>query len=231
MVKLQDLTGLKVGRLTVLGLTEEKKESGGIWLCQCDCGERCKRRGYDLTKTKPVQSCGCLLRENIIKRNKATAKYNGDSMKPEFARLHRIWKAMQHRCYYETDRNYGIYGGRGISVCEEWHDWKTFKKWALENGYNDDLTIDRKDSNGNYEPSNCRWATMKEQANNKRDNKMIPYRGRIQTLMEWTEELGLPYDRTKKRINACGYTPEQAFELDKYPAQNFNHNKRLGTAI
>lgn len=123
---------------------------------------------------------------------------------------------MCYRCYNKIDESYINYGGRGIKVCDEWlNDYFSFRNWAIDNGYSDNLSIDRIDVNGNYEPSNCRWATDKEQGNNKRNNKMIEYKGEVKTLSEWCDELGLEYFRTKARLNTCNMTPEQAFELPK----------------
>lgn len=225
---LKDLTGLKIGKLTVLGLSEKQVAGKQLWDCLCECGNVVTYQTGVLCKKNPVQSCGCLQKEITSQRNKGNGIRNGDSKKPEFERVYRIWTAMKHRCENSNDSHYNLYGGRGISVCEEWHDWETFKKWSFDNGYQDDLTIDRIDTNGNYEPSNCRWVDMQTQANNTRSNKYITYQGRTQSLADWCRQLGCDYYRVKARINACGYTPEQAFELGKYPAQRINGNKHLG---
>lgn len=112
----------------------------------------------------------------LAKRNKETASLNGDSKK--YKRMHNSWSAMLNRCEHTNNKNYDLYGGRGIKVCDEWHKWEVFRDWALNNGYQDGLTIDRIDGDGNYEPSNCRWVTMDIQANNKSNNKYITYQGR-----------------------------------------------------
>ena len=106
-------------------------------------------------------------------------------------RLYGIWKSIRERCNTKTCRIYKNYGGRGISICKEWDDFKVFREWSLLNGYNDELTIDRIDVNGNYEPSNCRWATYKQQANNKRTNHNITYKGETKTLTEWADYTGI----------------------------------------
>lgn len=208
-----DLVGQRFGRLVVISyaFTDNNK---AYWNCVCDCGNECIKPTYAL-KYNNVKSCGCLHREVTSQRNKDVSKWHGAS-KNENQRLYRIWSAMRHRCYSENDKHYNVYGGRGISVCSEWeNDYFVFEKWSLENGYTDELTIDRIDTNGNYEPSNCRWISQKEQCNNKRNNKYLTYKGETHTLREWCEILGLPYDRTKQRINACHMTVEQAFELPK----------------
>ena len=116
-------------------------------------------------------------------------------------RLYRIWKNMKARCYRKSAREYGNYGGRGISICEEWKDdFLSFRKWALSNGYKESLTIDRIDVNKDYKPSNCRWITNKEQQNNRRDNRIYEYDGKSLTLSQWSELLGMNYNEQMDRI-------------------------------
>ena len=227
--------GRKVGRLTVVGIEnpEETRLTKIRFRCECECGNVVFRDKYKLFGTNPVQSCGCLQREAASKTGKRTVKslverQEQKKLSPEIKRLHRIWTQMRQRCENPKNHAYEYYGGRGISVCPEWQDIEVFKKWALENGYQKDLTIDRIDSNGNYCPENCRWSNRQEQSNNTRRNKYITYQGCTQSLADWCRQLGCDYSRTKARINACGYTPEQAFELGKYPAQRINGNKHLG---
>lgn len=130
--------------------------------------------------------------------------------------------AMKNRCYYTEDTAYKYYGGRGIRICDEWLNsekfdgrstkgWVTFQKWALEHGYCDGLTIDRINSNGDYEPSNCRWITMKAQSNNRRSNRLITYKGKTQTLQQWSEEYGFNYDTIIHRLH-LGWSVERAIE-------------------
>ena len=108
---------------------------------------------------------------------------------------------MKDRCLNEKDVSYKNYGGRGIKLCNEWMDFETFQKWALANGYSDKLTIDRIDVNGNYCPENCRWATWKEQANNKRNNHFIEFDGRRQTLSQWAKEIGIDCTSLLERLS------------------------------
>lgn len=125
-------------------------------------------------------------------------------------RLHRIWQNMKARCYGKYSREYENYGGRGIVVCDEWRNsYEKFKEWAISNGYDENLTIDRINTDGNYEPSNCRWITNKEQQNNKRDNVCYEFNGEIKTLAQWSEELGICYKTLQKRIRNWGV--ERAF--------------------
>lgn len=116
-------------------------------------------------------------------------------------RLYRIWADMKRRCKNSDRPNYKNYGDKGIRVCQEWENsFDSFREWALNNGYSDDLSIDRIDNDGNYEPSNCRWATAKEQANNKRNNLYIKYKGETRTLAQWCEVFGLERNVVAMRI-------------------------------
>lgn len=134
----------------------------------------------------------------------------GEKMK---SRLYNIYQGMTKRCYYPDNQNYKYYGGRGIVICNEWKsNFSAFKKWALENGYQDNLTIDRINTNGNYEPSNCRWVSMKEQCNNRTSNHLITYKGKTQNLKQWCEELNLNYGIMESRINRYKWSIEKAFK-------------------
>lgn len=125
-------------------------------------------------------------------------------------RLYRIWQNMKARCYGKYSREYDNYGGRGITVCDEWRNsYEKFKEWALNNGYEENLTLDRIDVNGNYEPSNCQWITNKEQQNNRRDNVYYEFGGETKSLSQWSEELGICYKTLQKRIRKWGV--EKAF--------------------
>lgn len=161
-----DLTGKKFGRLTVLKRVENKKINSrnqkSQWLCQCDCGNKTVVMGTNL-RNDYTKSCGCLQREAT---SKANSTHQGTGSK-----VHNVWRSMKARCYIPTCSNYEYYGGRGIKVCPEWlHDFEKFREWALENGYEDNLTIDRIDVNKDYSPENCRWITFQENCWN-RDKK------------------------------------------------------------
>ncbi|RHO08431.1 AP2 domain-containing protein [Clostridium sp. AM22-11AC] len=159
MGKMIDLTGQRFGRLVVI---ERAGSRGGkaTWLCQCDCGNQTVVIGGILRRGL-TKSCGCLSKA-INSEVHSTHHMTGE-------RLHNIWRGMKARCYIESCSNYQYYGGRGIQICAEWkNDFTAFYNWALSHGYSDDLSIDRVNSNGNYEPENCRWVTMKKQFWNRR---------------------------------------------------------------
>ena len=125
--------------------------------------------------------------------------------------LFRVWSHMRERCTRERHEYYSNYGGRGIDVCEEWSEFLPFKEWALSSGYKDGLTIDRIDNDMGYSPDNCRWATMREQQNNKRSNRVLVYNGKKYTLTQLAEEFGIKKTTLKERLNA-GWSVEKSVE-------------------
>ena len=208
-----DLTGQKFGRLTVIRF-DHSQNGRKYYLCQCDCGNLKTVSSHGL-KSGNTKSCGCLHKEILVQRNKENRIHH-----PTSERLLRIWRAMLHRCYKETDEHYDYYGGRGIKVCDDWHDFENFQNWALANGYTDDLTIDRVDGDKDYCPENCSWTTMAVQNNHKSDTKWLTYKGKTQSLSDWCRELGLDYFRTKARLNSLGWSVEDAFEYGKYKKES-----------
>lgn len=199
----KDLTGQRFGKLTVVRRDKDYVSPKGYvavnWLCKCDCGEYAIVRGCNL-KSGASQSCGC---ERTIHPNRLR---HGDA----HTRLHNIWQGMRTRCNNQNDASYRWYGGRGICVCEEWNSYEPFRDWAYENGYDDSLSIDRIDVNGNYEPNNCRWADTVTQANNTRSNHVLDFNNQSHTMAEWSRITGLPYSKIKSRINKCGWDVERA---------------------
>lgn len=200
MGKLIDLTGQRFGMLTVVGRAENQGKAV-CWHCLCDCGKSINattsnlRRGY-------IKSCGCQKAETLQQMRKT----HGLSK----TRLYSVWRAMKTRCYVNSDSSFPFYGGRGISVCEDWlNSFQSFYLWSISHGYVEGLSIDRIDDNGDYCPENCRWSTSQEQANNTRRNYNITYKSNTKTLAEWSRITGLGYHTIQDRLNA-GWSIERA---------------------
>lgn len=171
-VPIYDLEGLEYGDWKVVELSSPRPV---LWLCRCKCGtERLKgAREIIHNMKRGDNSCGCHRRERFAANAKAYQQksdktVHGDAKQRGKARLYTIWAGMRRRCSDPNDQDYPAYGGRGITVYSGWVDYVSFKKWALDNGYNKNLSLDRIDPFGNYEPKNCRWANANVQASNKR---------------------------------------------------------------
>ena len=162
MPKVIDLKGQRFGRLTVIESCGKASDRHILWLCKCDCGNERVISGNSL-RSSLTKSCGCFNSDIVTKRN---IKHNGCG-----TRLYAIWKNMNTRCKNTNNPRFKDYGGRGIKICSEWKEFINFRIWAMSNEYSKNLTIDRVNVNGNYEPLNCRWATYKEQNNNKRNSR------------------------------------------------------------
>lgn len=202
-----DLTGERYGKLTALESHYDRQRRATMWKCKCDCGNIVYVRANSLRHGR-AKSCGCLRAESNIQK-KTTHGLAG-------THLYAAWSSMKARCYNSNSHNYARYGARGIEVCDEWkNSFEEFGKWALAHGYQDGLSIDRIDNDGNYCPDNCRWVDTKAQNNNRGVSLMFTYNGKTQNLSLWCEELGIPYYRTWQRIHQYGYTFEQAIALPK----------------
>jgi hypothetical protein len=182
--------GDKYNRWTVI--KEHTKSSKKVkYLCQCDCGKIKAVESYCL-RSGNSKSCGCLSSEITSNRNLTHGLSNH--------RLYHVWSRMHFRCTNPNDIGYKNYGGRGISVCKEWKEFLPFYEWAMANGYEKNLSIDRINNDGNYEPSNCRWATRKIQNNNTRKSVHITFNGQTKSLTEWAKELNITSPALANRL-------------------------------
>jgi hypothetical protein len=213
MKRKQINVGDKFGKLTVLRKILEKSPQSSrntyhkLYQCVCDC---CNSVivPHKMLSSGHKRSCGCLRAE--IERNKSII-YN-----IKHKELLYVWKTMKQRCLCKTNKDYRLYGGRGITVCNEWlNDFYSFNDWAEKNGYKKGLMLDRINNDGNYEPSNCRWATPTEQANNKRTNKWITINNETKTLKQWCDKLNLSYSTTNSRLQR-GWSVDEAFNIIPY---------------
>lgn len=202
MPNFKNLTGEKFGRLTVIGVSR-KAESGNreryYWRCKCDCGNEKEVRTDCLTNGL-VKSCGCLKKDqdkiNLTKYHKHKLSHT---------KLWDTYYGMKSRCYDKTDKRYSDYGGRGIEICPEWlENFENFVSWSLENGFDDNLQIDRIDNDSGYSPRNCRWISIKENCRNRRSNVMIEYQGKMITLVELSEILNIPYKTAYSKYRKYG---------------------------
>lgn len=207
MPKLIDMTGQRYERLTVVCQNGKDNAGHPLWKCRCDCGNVVYATGNRL-RSGNTRSCGCLHKEQLSERNTK----HGNSK----TRLYSIYKGIKDRCYRKKNTCYKLYGGRGITVCDEWlgeNGFNTFQAWAIENGYADDLTIDRIDCNKGYSPDNCRWATNVEQANNKRSNRRIKKNGESHTIAEWSKITGLSERTIEARLRVLNWDAEKALSV------------------
>lgn len=195
-----DLTGQKFGRLTVVEYLPDKHK----WLCKCECGNYKEVFTSKLTSLH-TKSCGCL-------KNK---------YKIAVHRIFSIWTNMLDRCSINSKRKDVVYyAKKGIKVCEEWKIYENFEKWALENGYAGNLTIDRIDEDKDYEPNNCQWITFAEQQRKKKCNRWFTYNNETKILSDWARERGIPIETLRDRIDRLGYSFEEA--INKKPRLNKN---------
>lgn len=197
---IKDLTGKRFGKLVVLRLGEKRSGRKTYWLCQCDCGNLKEVRSDGL---KVIRSCGCLKKEQD--KINLTANH---SHKDSHTVLHNTWIRMKQRCENPENSRYERYGGRGITVSDEWQNYPTFRKWSLDNGFSPELTIERIDNDKSYEPDNCKWIPFSEQANNRKNTIWIEYKGRTQNLMQWCNELNLSYKTINQRFKRGKRAPE-----------------------
>lgn len=187
-----NLLNEKFGKLRVVSYSGLDNRKERVWECECDCGNVVCRNGGSLRIGKTTH-CGCELGKKIGESNTTHGQTK--------TRLYRVWSNMKTRCdnpnYYLTDS----YGARGITYCDDWIKFESFMDWSLANGYREELTLDRINTNGNYEPNNCRWTTMSVQQNNRTNNRLITYNGECDTLANWSRKLNIKYNVLQHQLN------------------------------
>lgn len=200
MPKFIDLTG---ERFFCLKVIQRYKDHDGYhnhtyWQCKCDCGKMAIVASEHLRSGR-IKSCGCWRDMMAVTHGQSKSK------------LYRVWRGIIERTTYKKCEAYKFYGARGIKMCKEWRQsFEAFFEWARSNGYEEGLTIDRIDSNGNYEPSNCRWIGMKAQQNNRTNNHLIECNGVTHTMSEWSDILDIKYSTLSMRLNTYGWSVERA---------------------
>lgn len=193
-----DLTGQRFGRLIVECQTKHHGEKIA-WICKCDCGKTTEVTTDKLRSGNTI-SCGCHRKELRLKHGLCGT------------RLYIIWGNMVQRCTNPNNNNYPKYGGRGISICDDWrNDFQSFYNWAIANGYSDGLQIDRINNDGDYEPGNCRWVTAVNNLNNTSRNVIITHNGETHTVSEWARITGINEKTMRNRIKS-GKPPEKVFK-------------------
>lgn len=195
MTRMIDLTGQKFSKLKVLSYAGKDKQGSALWLCRCECGKTKVIIGKDL-RNGHTKSCGCYQKERVSITNRTHNQTN--------TRLYRTWRHMKDRCFYPKSDRYKNYGARGITVCNEWLNFENFYNWAINNGYKENLTLERRNNNGNYEPKNCCWILMKEQAKNKQNSKKYTYKNETKILSDWIRFFNTTEGKIRYRIKNWG---------------------------
>jgi hypothetical protein len=201
----KNLAGQKFGRLTALAREEEAPSGAGIsarWMCRCDCGATTTVTSDRLTQGR-TKSCGCYAIERIAKQSTT----HGMSHSSEYS----IWRGMLARCSNKNLDEFPRYGGRGIKVCERWHSFENF--YADMGKRPAGCTLDRVDNDGDYEPANCRWATRREQQNNRCNTARLTVAGTTRSLSQWCDVLGLARSTVRSRLER-GWSDERALMVD-----------------
>ena len=203
---LKDYAGMVFWRLSPLYAHEKIEGKPVKWRCRCECGKECDVT-MKLVVSGHTKSCGCLAKETVTARNTT------HGLARVYPKTYKSWKDMRSRCNNAKNKEYANYGGRGITVCDRWSDFDCF--FSDMGAAPEGLTIDRIDVNGNYEPTNCRWATVEQQANNKRSSVLITHNGQTKTLTQWAKLLGKAHGTLTYRLSK-GLDPisEKDYRID-----------------
>ena len=217
--KIKNSIGQTFGKLTIIDISNKTNDGKTYIKCKCECGNIVDVLPNQLF-IGSIKSCGCLKSKNkLLANNKSTSSGNyrdGRTKNP----LYGTWCMMIKRCENQSSSHYDRYGGRGIKVCPEWHNFWNFVSWSDSvGGRPDGFTLDRIDNNGNYEPSNCRWANISTQASNKSTNRIIEFNGQTKTLRQLANDIGINEQTLRNRINR-GFPLERALSNKCYTGSN-----------
>lgn len=199
-----DLTGRVFGRLTCIEYAGPYVHKGSLWKCRCVCGEEVIVQQRHLSSGH-TQSCGCLQKERI--RN-ASITHGLSRNDGKVSRLYSVWVGIKNRCFRVKSSDYKHYGGRGITICSEWLEYKPFHDWAIAAGYKEGLSIDRINNDGNYDPANCRWVPMEKQFDNRRSSHFITFNGETKTVTGWAKSTGISRSAINSRLRR-GWAAEE----------------------
>lgn len=205
----KDIVGKVFGRLTVVEYSHTKNKKA-YWKCLCACGKECIVEGAKL-RNGHTKSCGCLLKD--INKSRTV---NDEKRR----KIYKVWSNMVNRCENAKNSKFVYYGARGITVCDEWKDFNKFYEWCMENGWEIDLTLDRKDNDLHYEPNNCRFISLAEQQRNKRNNLIIFFNGENKTITEWSRDLGVSRRTIKYWLAKYNGNGENAISTIKHRINN-----------
>ena len=213
--------GDRFGYLTVISEVEPNITPCGTvqrkFLCRCDCGNEVIRLRSTLQKNQK-SSCGCM-ELTIGDRTRKYTKEQTSSF------LYSTWNGMKQRCLDPNSSHYHRYGGRGVTICEEWlNDYSKFYEWAIKNGASKEMTLDRIDVNGDYEPSNCRWADVETQMNNTSQNRFIEYNGEKLTVMQWSRRTGIEEGTIRMRLDRYGYSVGEALGYESHTKKSWDRS-------
>lgn len=194
--RIKDITNQRFGNLIALKYVGSNNDKKAMWECICDCGNTYVTTGKSL-RLNLTTSCGCVKIQRAIQmgnKNKTHGKTK--------TRLYNIWHGMKKRCYTESDTSFKYYGGKGIRVCDEWvNSFESFEEWSIKNGYSENLTLDRINPKGDYEPGNCRWSDWVTQGNNRSNNVFVVFEGEEMTKAEVARKIGISSQLLQYRYN------------------------------
>lgn len=225
-----DSTGKKFGRLTALKVAGKNEQGNYLWLCRCNCGKEVLAAGT-LLRYGSIRSCGCINRD--LTKNGFSNTHNMC-----YTRFYRIWHGLSYRCNNKNSKAYKDYGGRGIKLCNRWHNFENFRddmyqdyKECSKKLGEKNITLDRIDNNKGYNKSNCHFITLKENCRNRRSNVLIEYKGQKKCITEWAEIYNINEDRFRQRIKILKWPIEMALMTKKGYGNRYVKTKFISSSV